>query len=753
MEGLSGHPVASAVSGSLWAVHGRLATISDYDLDELGTFLESEFDIEATDSNIGVLQHLVHAAKSAKKRAISDVVGASVIDLHRGVKVHSLASASVDAVISSAAPARVGKAVPGRWPTRLSKKLAAAGDALITREQIEDKERDRWIAELSGIIVTARFPAASELEDKNQSGLSLARRFAKGRRPATLRIHVKNAQKIIAYSRHAFVVPWPATVYQFLAYLDSRISEPCAKSVPVSMFKSLLFCEVAGEVPKQERLSEHPAIKNFLEEVGSTLKSHAAGRKKADQWPVLLCIALELTVTDPGEHPFVRALAWFKLVKLWTGMRHSDIEGAPYDRFRLDLSRGLSLVLERTKTSGAGKKNEVLFAFVALFAYVADPKWLVTGWGIWKDLTIKSNTNARDFMLCRPTPDLESFLPVMAKYADATSLSQALLADLKRPKWSPKGWALSQKSLLISPLQCGWSEHSERVTIRTWASAAGVSTEAVQKMERWQAKTDEEYNRTLRRVVEESQGKIAAFLQGGFWGPDRADEAALFERMAFKASKLGADSSKVAECIDRFQYFCDRPVISEAGQQSDREPSLESCTGDLERSFDRDAFSNGEFSPVPANVASEDDGFGQGSSFVHVESDAAGAFHDDLEQGSFVELVRQGEVTESPLTEVEVECEKVQAPVVDVDTHLGTFFVSLVGRSQKKTLHKGGECFRVPGIHYRSFLNLGSEPPEPESYHKLCTDCFPKGLNEAMSGTDVSSTGITSSDSDEDIEA
>ena len=39
------------------------------------------------------------------------------------------------------------------------------------------------------------------------------------------------------------------------------------------------------------------------------------------------------------------------------------------------------------------------------------------------------------------------------------------------------------------------------------------------------------------------------------------------------------------------------------------------------------------------------------------------------------------------------------------------FVCSVVGRSKTKTLHKVGECHRLPGIHYRTFEVLGEEFP------------------------------------------
>ena len=66
-----------------------------------------------------------------------------------------------------------------------------------------------------------------------------------------------------------------------------------------------------------------------------------------------------------------------------------------------------------------------------------------------------------------------------------------------------------------------------------------------------------------------------------------------------------------------------------------------------------------------------------------------------------------------------------------VSAHLGRFFVSL----PQRTLHKGGECHRVPGLHYGRFIEFDEQPAD-DVYQRLCSDCFPRGdqrLHESSS--------------------
>jgi len=67
-----------------------------------------------------------------------------------------------------------------------------------------------------------------------------------------------------------FLKPWPESAEELAFYLECRASEPCGKSVPGSIYRTLLFAESAGEFPVDQQVGKSAAIKNTLEE-------HAAG--------------------------------------------------------------------------------------------------------------------------------------------------------------------------------------------------------------------------------------------------------------------------------------------------------------------------------------------------------------------------------------------------------------------------------------------------------------------------------------------
>ena len=214
----------------------------------------------------------------------------------------------------------VGTAKVSKWPTRLGKKLHLAGGDLALREQAEKSERDRWLGELRTIIQKAKLPVALRSNED-----SLLMRIAKGRRPNTLRKHVKTWQKVGQWLESTYGKIWPSSPTEFAEYLEAIVQEPCAKSAPEAAFKTLMFLEFAGEVEEGNLFHRSAAVKNALEEAQLRLASaEMRPSRQARLIPLAIIEAMEDMVLCDDRLPFVRAYAWFRLVKLWTGMRFDD---------------------------------------------------------------------------------------------------------------------------------------------------------------------------------------------------------------------------------------------------------------------------------------------------------------------------------------------------------------------------------------------------------------------------------------------
>ena len=85
--------------------------------------------------------------------------------------------------------------------------------------------------------------------------------------------------------------------------------------------------------------------------------------------------------------------------------------------------------------------------------------------------------------------------------------------------------------------------------------------------------------------------------------------------------------------------------------------------------------------------------------------------------------------------------------LAEADQVRGMYIVSIVGRSATRTLHRVGECYRQPGVHYGKYELLGGEIPKPDMYHQACRECFPKGKDEFAQASDESGLeDVSSSD-------
>ena len=130
-----------------------------------------------------------------------------------------------------------------------------------------------------------------------------------------------------------------------------------------------------------------------------------------------------------------RFLAWTRLLKLWGTLRSDDLEGLVPDRLVLT-SSGLEGVLERSKTSGPGKKNRYLPVFIDRRSFITVPNWLETGYEI---LRHPKFNFARDYLLPRPSADYEGTIRARTTYLDRSALGRALLLELFTPVFDERG--------------------------------------------------------------------------------------------------------------------------------------------------------------------------------------------------------------------------------------------------------------------------------------------------------------------------
>ena len=212
----------------------------------------------------------------------------------------------------------------------------------------------------------------------------------------------------------------------------------------------------------------------------------------------------------------------------------------------------------------------------------------------------------------------------------------------------------------------------------------------------YQPSGSDEYVRTARRIVLQTQKEICAKIREGCT-PQELGEDELYEDMAKYMRSHGALPAHIL--LQRQQLEMAFTCIY--GSMSDRK-----SVADLE------------------DIA-------------------------DFDFGNDPELAEHGEPEQRAL-----ENGPPQLPQVAILD--GTWVISQNLAGKSRTLHRvgAGTCWRIPGIHYKYFEVLSediSEQPEVEImklFDQPCKDCFPK-----LKGSVGSSAALESSSSDDDSSA
>ena len=214
-----------------------------------------------------------------------------------------------------------------------------------------------------------------------------------------------------------------------------------------------------------------------------------------------------------------------------------------------------------------------------------------------------------------------------------------------------------------------WSERSERVTTMSWALIAEVPKEVRRRWGRWSPSVDEEYAVTTKKVVLAAQGGVAHKTKGNH-----------------KTSDVLDDKSVINNYIRWLQENFDKTLEEATSMAMPLTP--------------------------PMWPGRESGGL--------VLKPGPGAER--------VESTPPATPTSRPASPTEVISDAEEEPDHKPESLYpkGTYVLSVVGRPRRRTLHRIGECFRIPRVHYHNYVVVGQERPEirAEEGEKLCGVCF-----------------------------
>jgi len=388
---------------------------------------------------------------------------------------------------------------PGRFRLKGDARLAAAAGPT-ARADAEAAERARWREALVDLVVEAGGPIVAATANTADPRKALAA-AAGGRRARTLAKRVRAWRRLREWCLQVYGRPYPARPLDLVEYLQARADEPCGLSALQAVTELYAFAEGCRGVPQGMRLVDDPYFVAFQRELSSThAKPEGAGTRRAPRLPLGFLIALEREVVDGRGPEYYRAYAWWQLLAAWGSLRFDDHRGLAPSGITLRDGRFYG-TLTRTKTTGPGKKVLTLPVVVSRVAYLVYPDWLVSGWRLWERLA----PFVRDYLLARPTSDLEGVAPVELSYSESAWLLRGLLAGLPR-----FGEALLGS---VEPLIPLFTQHSGRCWLSSQAALLGVSEARLNYLGRWSPSTAKVYVRTAAEVVAGVQEEVAAKIR------------------------------------------------------------------------------------------------------------------------------------------------------------------------------------------------------------------------------------------------
>jgi len=479
-----------------------------------------------------------------------------------------------------------------------------------------------------------------------------------------------------------------------LEYLQARADEPCGLSVLEGVAAGFSFMESCCGYPRGGRLVDSPLYDSYLKELmASYSAAGAVPPKQAPRYPIAIVLALEREVLDQGVAVCYRCYAWWHLLALWASLRFDDHRGLPPGSVILT-ARGLEATLERTKTTGPGKRVTALPLVVSHGAYLRRPGWLAVGWRLWQEVA----PFVRDYLLVKPSAGMNSTLPVELSYEQASRLSRAVLAGLPRED--------DVMPTLGEPVVGLFTQHSARCWLASLGALVRVPEADLSYLGRWSPTTTKTYVRTATEVVLRVQETVAKRIRRDLDGAGTpiVGEQAAFLEMRKELLRRRFTETDVSDQMDALQAWTAQLAEAPAGL----EPS--GPVGGLEDPALLDADVDGDVTPDEAEPPC-------------------------------------GAVREAPPTPpLEPESGPVAAPVLPVVLESEgppvSGYVVSISKSDWRKLHRIGGCSRHPGVHYLHFEWLGDSRPAPEEYDDFCRQCWRAGGPEADSDGDESDSGI-----------
>lgn len=378
------------------------------------------------------------------------------------------------------------------------------------RKQLEIAERERWIAKIIFYFREGEVPVvllACQSVDPDR----LLRGAVGKTRGGTLRSYTRIWEKLRKWQLHTQGVAWVTLAVHLVDYLHILREEPCARTVPQLLIQAVSWFERAAGIPRELQLSKHPTVLKTLEFCLVELYSGAGPTWKAPRFPAIIMLSLEIQVCTESVPYYLRFVSFLVLLLIWMTLRFSDVQHSIPRRLRMvdDL---LYFELLQTKTTGAGKRTQVLPAALWEGSSLSGLPWLQVGL-----VLLRRQTDLdRDFLFTQGTwIGVSVCTGRYASYSDASCAFNVVLDRLMVPTNVEGKWIASETKLIPERFLGFWTLHSGRSVMPSLAALLSFDKQTRDNLGRWSPAGSDDYVRTYRLAVAQIQKKITKSYHAG----------------------------------------------------------------------------------------------------------------------------------------------------------------------------------------------------------------------------------------------
>ena len=417
--------------------------------------------------------------------------------------------------------------------------LKARRAGLVAQRPVKEQSvREKWVLELAGHLRDAGLPGAARLDASSSADVLWTRAFG-SRRNKILRNRALTWRPLKAWLEITHGVKRPGSAEMVLQYLRERNEvKPIGKTVPSAILGTIGSLEQVGQVEMSKRLSEDALLTESIKSWVAELQAGAPPARQAPIYPVAILLSCELQVCNDRLAFGLRFYAFVVLLLTWGTLRVDDLQNV--DPSEISLSQlGLKVVLNRTKTSGAGKSVGRLSAFVMRGVCLSGFDRLGAGFQLLADARLSFK---RDYLCVSFCDDWETARQGFLEPECVALYIRRVLKTLKTPVQQGGHLKLaSNESLLPEEAVTYFTGHSGRRTLPSLAAAAGVSKDLRDFLGRWSAAKhgSADYTLTSRQVVHGVQTSVCRAILEGSPAPGIVEEEQLNEIQEFFSKRGG----------------------------------------------------------------------------------------------------------------------------------------------------------------------------------------------------------------------